>query len=94
METFLDFFHMGSVEWVTAQVPLSQSRGGGLEASRSEALACLIGARRLRVDGVLVDAGTVTSVAGAAVVAGVAVSATGGEGSAIVSICLGNDGQL
>jgi len=47
MRTFFALRHMGSVLWVTDQVPWSHSRGGGLNCSRSAGLESLMGARRL-----------------------------------------------
>jgi hypothetical protein len=57
METLRAFFHIGSVECVTCQVPRSQGRGGGVNAvvALEVALELVVGARRVicgwRVDG-------------------------------------------
>lgn len=55
METLRAFFHIGSVECVTCQVPRSQGRGGGVNAGGAleEVLekALIVGARRVIEDG-------------------------------------------
>lgn len=48
METLRAFLHIGSVEWVTCQVPRSQGRGGGVNAVALELVVELVvGARRV-----------------------------------------------
>lgn len=74
---------MGSVLWVTDQVPASQVRGGALKEAREVGEACFIGARRLR-GGFVVGGASFVVVGASDVVVGGAVSAAGAVGAGVV----------
>jgi hypothetical protein len=61
METLRAFFHMGSVECVTCQVPRSQGRGGGVNtvvALEEVVVKLVVGARKVICAGTVEGAGS------------------------------------
>lgn len=69
MATLRAFFHMGSVEWVTCQVPVMLSRGGTkVEEDGDEGAPRSLGARILMLEVAIGAAATASRAAGSDIV--------------------------